>query len=116
MTFTVENIALFLRGFKRKELTGQHLKKAAVLMLFYPKNEELHVLLTKRTEDVEHHKGQISFPGGSRDAADSDIVVTALRECEEEIGLPREVLTGPGNARRLRDSVGICHHPRRRFC
>ena len=92
MTVTVEDIAWFLQGFQRKKLTKLHLRKAAVLMLFYPKNGELYVLLTKRTEDVEHHKGQISFPGGSQDDADNDLVVTALRECEEEIGLPREVL------------------------
>jgi 8-oxo-dGTP pyrophosphatase MutT (NUDIX family) len=61
-------------------------------MLFYSRNAELCVLLTKRTEDVEHHKGQISFPGGSHDVVDSDLVVTALRESEEEIGLPRGVV------------------------
>jgi len=92
MTITVEHIASFLRGFQRKELEKPDLKKAAVLILFYLKNGELYVLLTKRTEDVEHHKGQISFPGGSHDDVDSDLVVTALRECEEEIGLPREVV------------------------
>ena len=50
------------------------------------------MLLTKRTEDVEHHKGQISFPGGSHDENDSDLIETALRESEEEIGLPRDVV------------------------
>ena len=90
MIITVNHIASFLQGFRRKELKKPHLKKAAVLMLFYSKNGELYVLLTKRTEDVEHHKGQISFPGGSQDDADPDLVVTALRESEEEIGLPRE--------------------------
>jgi len=90
MTITVEHIASFLQGFRRKELQKPQLKKAAVLMLFYSKNGELYVLLTKRTEDVEHHKGQISFPGGSQDDIDQDLVTTALRESEEEIGLPRE--------------------------
>lgn len=61
--------------------------KAGVLMLLFPKESDLYVLLTKRTSDVEHHKGQISFPGGSVDESDSDIVMTALREAEEEIGL-----------------------------
>ena len=92
MTINVEHIASFLRGFQRKELKKPDLKKAAVLMLFDLKNGELYLLLTKRTEDVEHHKGQISFPGGSHDDVDSDLVVTALREGEEEIGLPREVV------------------------
>lgn len=59
-------------------------------MLLFPRNGELHFLLTKRTEDVEHHKGQISFPGGSQDSDDADIIVTALRETEEEIGLSRK--------------------------
>jgi 8-oxo-dGTP pyrophosphatase MutT (NUDIX family) len=92
MTITAEHIASFFHEFRRKELKKPHLKKAAVLMLFFSKNGELYVLLTKRTEDVEHHKGQISFPGGSHDDVDSDLVVTALRESEEEIGLPREAV------------------------
>jgi 8-oxo-dGTP pyrophosphatase MutT (NUDIX family) len=92
MIITIDHIASFLQGFRRKELEKPQLKKAAVLMLFYPQNGELYVLLTKRTEDVEHHKGQISFPGGSLDESDRDLIATALRESEEEIGLPREVV------------------------
>ena len=92
MTITVEQIRKFLEGHQRRELEKSHLKKAAVLMLFYPKGEDLCVLLTKRTEDVEHHKGQVSFPGGSQDEDDIDLVATALRESEEEIGLPQEAV------------------------
>jgi 8-oxo-dGTP pyrophosphatase MutT (NUDIX family) len=90
MNLTVGQIRKFLDGFQRRELGKPDLKKAAVLMLFYPKGDALYVLLTKRTEDVEHHKGQISFPGGSRDEDDDHFVATALRESEEEIGLPSE--------------------------
>jgi 8-oxo-dGTP pyrophosphatase MutT (NUDIX family) len=88
MRITVEQIRRSLEGFHRSELGKPDLKKAAVLMLFYPKGNELYVLLTKRTEDVEHHKGQISFPGGSCDDEDDHIIATALRESEEEVGLP----------------------------
>ena len=88
MNITIEQIKKFLEGFHRSELGKPDLKKAAVLILFYPKSGDLHVLLTKRTEDVEHHKGQISFPGGSCDDEDDHIIATALRESEEEIGLP----------------------------
>ncbi len=63
------------------------LTRAGVLMLLFQKNGEMHVLLTKRTSDVEHHKGQVSFPGGSVDTGDKDIIETALREAREEIGL-----------------------------
>lgn len=58
-----------------------------MLILLFHRRNELQVLLTRRTTDVEHHKGQISFPGGSADRSDSDIVGTALRETEEEIGI-----------------------------
>jgi 8-oxo-dGTP pyrophosphatase MutT (NUDIX family) len=47
------------------------------------------VVLTRRRADLRRHAGEISFPGGRRDAADADLSDTALREAEEEIGLPR---------------------------
>jgi len=60
---------------------------AAVLVPLYPKDGQWHILLTKRTDRVEHHKGQVSFPGGAVDATDVDLPYTALRESHEEIGL-----------------------------
>jgi 8-oxo-dGTP pyrophosphatase MutT (NUDIX family) len=49
---------------------------------------ELHAVFTRRPHDMRRHAGEISFPGGRRDRADSDLRATALREAEEEIGLP----------------------------
>jgi 8-oxo-dGTP pyrophosphatase MutT (NUDIX family) len=92
MTLTIDHLVRFLSGYRRREMSDPRLKKSAVLILFYPKGGELTVLLTKRTEDVEHHKGQISFPGGSMDDDDDTLIVTALRESEEEIGLPRSIV------------------------
>jgi 8-oxo-dGTP pyrophosphatase MutT (NUDIX family) len=51
--------------------------------------EEPHVVLTRRRADLKRHAGEISFPGGRRDPEDADLAETALREAEEEIGLPR---------------------------
>jgi 8-oxo-dGTP pyrophosphatase MutT (NUDIX family) len=56
------------------------------------RNGEWHVVVTKRTEQVEHHKGQISFPGGACDAEDADLQATALRETFEEIGVPADAV------------------------
>ncbi len=62
-------------------------RRAAVLVPLFVRNGGLWVLFTRRTETVEHHRGQISFPGGGREQADATLWDTALRESEEEIGL-----------------------------
>lgn len=63
---------------------------AAVLVpLYEDTGGELRVVLTKRRSDLRRHAGEISFPGGRRDPDDSSLSETALREAEEEIGLPR---------------------------
>lgn len=68
---------------------------AAVLAAMFLAGEpqEPHVVLTRRRSDLRRHAGEISFPGGRSDAADADLAETALREAEEEIGLPRAEVT-----------------------
>jgi 8-oxo-dGTP pyrophosphatase MutT (NUDIX family) len=68
------------------------LSPAAVLLPLFKKNGETHILLTKRTDKVKHHKGQICFPGGAFHSEDQDLLATALRETEEEIGLEIEAI------------------------
>jgi 8-oxo-dGTP pyrophosphatase MutT (NUDIX family) len=68
-------------------------REAAVLIPIFFKNNSAHLLFTKRTDKVEHHKGQISFPGGVRDAEDKDLLHTALRETEEEMGIQADDIT-----------------------
>ncbi|MHB8695100.1 MAG: NUDIX hydrolase [Solirubrobacteraceae bacterium] len=63
---------------------------AAVLVPLYMQDGELHAVFTKRKDDLRRHPGEISFPGGRHDDHDPDLVTTAVREAEEEIGLPRE--------------------------
>ncbi len=62
-------------------------RDAAVLVPIVDHREEPTVLLTKRTETLSSHAGQVSFPGGKVDQTDADAVAAALREAEEEIGL-----------------------------
>lgn len=68
------------------------LKHAGVMIgITQSEENELNVLLTKRTSHLKHHAGEISLPGGSFDVSqDQDITMTALREAEEEIGLDRD--------------------------
>tara|TARA_B100001750_G_scaffold248338_1_gene278535 strand:+ start:9417 stop:10034 length:618 start_codon:yes stop_codon:yes gene_type:complete len=60
---------------------------AAVIAFIYYKKKDLCVLLNKRSQLVEHHKGEISFPGGVMDYEDKSILDTALREAAEEMGI-----------------------------
>jgi 8-oxo-dGTP pyrophosphatase MutT (NUDIX family) len=67
---------------------------AAVLVPLYVQYGVLHVVFTRRRDDLRRHAGEISFPGGRQDIeeGEEDLRVTALREAEEEIGLPREAV------------------------
>lgn len=66
---------------------------ASVLVPLVQHDAGLTVLLTERTAHLSSHSGQIAFPGGKADPEDADAVDTALREAEEEIGLPRQDVT-----------------------
>ena len=78
---------------QKQEVDAPTLRPAAVCLLLYPKDGEYCILLNKRSEHVEHHKGEISLPGGARDKEDKDSLDTALRETEEEMGISRSDVT-----------------------
>lgn len=61
-------------------------RRAAVLVLLYPRGDDLSLVLTRRTERVDSHRGQISFPGGSMDPGE-DVVTAAKREAMEELAV-----------------------------
>jgi 8-oxo-dGTP pyrophosphatase MutT (NUDIX family) len=71
----------------RLEVRGR--TRAAVLVALYVQAGELKLVFTRRRDDLRRHPGEISFPGGRCDDGDRDLRETALREAEEEIGLPR---------------------------
>jgi 8-oxo-dGTP pyrophosphatase MutT (NUDIX family) len=68
-------------------------KKAAVLMLFYPKNEIVHLALIVRNTYPGVHSSQIGFPGGKVELSDANLAETAIRETHEEVGIPPEKIT-----------------------
>jgi 8-oxo-dGTP pyrophosphatase MutT (NUDIX family) len=80
------------RGWNQDELAGLlpdgvPLREAAVLVGLVPRPEGCQVLLTRRTDALRHHAGQVSFPGGRIEPHDSDVVAAAIRETREETGL-----------------------------
>lgn len=110
------------------EFTDEHLLRQAdqeftaasvLIPLVVHAEEQITLLLTQRTAHLHDHAGQISFPGGRADPDDGDVVATALRETEEEIGLARqhievigslpEYFTGTGY--KVTPVVGLVHPP-----
>lgn len=94
-------------------------REAAVLIPLVVRDDGLHVLLTKRTDHLYHHPGQVSFPGGGVEEGDGSPAATALRETFEEIGLAEQHIeligelpsyhTGTGFA--VQPVVGLVHPP-----
>ena len=66
--------------------------EAAVLVALFIRADELHVVVTRRRDDLRRHAGEIAFPGGRRDPGETDLRTTALREAQEEIGIPPEAV------------------------
>ncbi len=68
-------------------------RQSGVMVLLFMEDEVWHTLLMQRTEDGHTHSGQISFPGGKKEESDRDIIETAARECEEEIGIDKSTIS-----------------------
>lgn len=81
---------LSMEGWSTQPLTGVPPRQAAVLAPLYARNGEPYLIFTRRSTGLSKHSGEISFPGGSRDATDATLAQTALRESYEELGLPLE--------------------------
>ncbi len=90
------------------ELKENH-KKAAVLIPIIKRGNEYSVIFTKRSGNLRKHSGQNSFPGGTMDVTDTDLIATALRESHEEIGLlPQNVeVLGVGDVYFTRTNYAI---------
>jgi 8-oxo-dGTP pyrophosphatase MutT (NUDIX family) len=84
---------------------------AAVLLPLVCENGLCRVILTRRTDHLHHHPGQISFPGGRIEATDADTVAAALRETEEEIGLPTDTVHVLGHLPAYDTTTGFTVYP-----
>lgn len=90
-----------------------------VLLTYDGENDRAALLLTKRTQTVESHKGEVSFPGGYWEVQDANLIETALRETEEEVGIARQRIEVLGSLPKVRTKgcvelepwVGWVEHP-----
>jgi len=82
-----QQIEKILRHHEKKKITGENLKASAVLIPLFYNQGQYYVLFTERSAEVNFHKGQVCFPGGTQEPSDSSLLQTALREIEEEISL-----------------------------
>jgi len=115
-----EHVACILEARRPRQETPPGYRRAAVLLPLYETPAGPYLVLTKRTDQVPTHKGQISFPGGGFHQTDGDLLTTALRESAEEIGLrPQDVAVAgviddaatAASAHVVRPFVGFIPHP-----
>ncbi|MFA7248604.1 MAG: CoA pyrophosphatase [Dehalococcoidia bacterium] len=85
-----DRVRLAVSGHAPTELPLEGHRDAAVFLLLHEVEGIEHLIFQVRSSTLAHHSGQISFPGGTRDPADGTLLETALREVEEEIGVPRD--------------------------
>lgn len=85
----------------REQITALNPRISGVMVLLYEKHGELHLVFTKRKSYEGVHSGQMSFPGGKKDEGDTDLIQTALRETDEEIGIPPTQIQLLGNLSEL---------------
>jgi 8-oxo-dGTP pyrophosphatase MutT (NUDIX family) len=103
----LDRVRAVLRDYQPRRLDEPALKPAAVLLLLSHYDGADRLLLTRRTDTVEHHKGQISFPGGGVDPEDGSLAETALRETWEEVGVRPEDIEIVG---RIDDAITVSNY------
>jgi 8-oxo-dGTP pyrophosphatase MutT (NUDIX family) len=93
-------------------------RDAGVMVVLFDVGSEGHVVLTKRSQLVAHHKGEVSLPGGRYESGDGDLLGAALRETEEEVAIPRQALDVLGPLDDLHTTASgftvspwVAHHP-----
>ena len=95
----------------RQTLHIEGFRQAAVLVPLIGGEREVSLLFTRRTDSVETHKGQISFPGGMVEEGDADMIQTALREAHEEVGIAADTVRPLGLLDDIATPIGFVITP-----
>ncbi|GJL78548.1 MAG: putative Nudix hydrolase NudL [Nitrospinaceae bacterium] len=90
-----------------REQVEPHPERAAVLVILYQKQNQTYVLMTKRAFHLKIHAGEIAFPGGVVELEDDDLLCTAVRETQEEIGVEVEPSRVMGCLTKVKTRTGI---------
>ncbi|MFX0149433.1 MAG: NUDIX hydrolase [Candidatus Hodarchaeota archaeon] len=91
----LQNFSLIIQSHSRLILDlPEGFQRAAVMIPLIQREKEWHLIFTRRTDQVSHHKNEISFPGGRVDDQDRDLIHTAEREAYEELGLKNIQILG----------------------
>lgn len=92
--FTLEALESIISGYNSRTLsdkTKEQRRSAVLIPIYCSAQDELHVILTRRSAMMKHHTHEVSFPGGNQELEDQDLWATAIREAHEEIGLNPEL-------------------------
>ena len=92
--FTLEALESTISGYNSRTLsdkTKEQRRSAVLIPIYCSAQDELHLILTRRSAMMKHHTHEVSFPGGNQEPEDQDLWATAIREAHEEIGLNPEL-------------------------
>ena len=103
----VRSIREAIRQFTPESDVNSDLIKAAVFIIMFHQNDELFVILNRRSDTVGSHKGEICFPGGKMDENDPDLMFTALRELREEMGISQGQVEVFGSISSVQTNTGF---------
>ena len=107
----ISHIRERLAAYKPQDINCVRSIWASVIIPIHEIDNELYITLTKRAQTVRHHKGEVSFPGGMFEEKDEDRMVTAIRECCEEIGVKEKDLEILGRIDDMYTMTGFCIRP-----
>ena len=106
---TLEELERRLRSLRPLDLPPRGMRRAAVLVPFLAREEDgsVALVLTRRAQDLDVHAGQVAFPGGRMEPEESHPEETALRETEEELGVPRSRVRTVGRLDEMHTITGF---------